>query len=114
MSKAALVMDMPSSCEKCRLHSFFGKDCDVICVVRGKTRSYEEAYKSKPDWCPLVPMPEKDLKPFAPPELEEKALSTGEYAARFAESHGISITEAMKHPEVKAYAQRTAENGRKR
>lgn len=59
MSKAVLFMDMPSSCEKCRLHSFVGKDCDVICVVKGKTQSYEEAYKSKPDWCPLKPMPNK-------------------------------------------------------
>ena len=59
MSKAILVMDMPSSCEKCRLHSFVGKDCDVICKVQGQAQSYEEAYKGKPKWCPLREVPQK-------------------------------------------------------
>ena len=54
-----LIMDMPSSCEKCKLHSFVGKDCDVVCQVKGTTQSYEDAYNGKPDWCPLKPMPEK-------------------------------------------------------
>lgn len=37
---------------------------------------------------------------------EEKLLSpVGEYAAKFAENHGISISEAMNHPTVKAFAQ---------
>lgn len=45
------------------MHSFVGKDCDVICVVEGKTQSYEEAYKSKPDWCPLRELPERANHP---------------------------------------------------
>ena len=59
MSKAVLVMDMPSSCEKCILKNYVGKDCDVVCEVKGMTQSYEDAYKGKPIWCPLKPMPEK-------------------------------------------------------
>ena len=57
--KAILVLDMPSSCEKCRLHSFVGKDCDVVCQAKGTTQSYEDAYNGRPDWCPLKPAPEK-------------------------------------------------------
>ena len=59
--KAILVMEMPSSCEKCRLHSFVGKDCDVVCQAKGTTQSYEDAYNGKPDWCPLKPMPDKKV-----------------------------------------------------
>lgn len=61
--KAILVLEMPSSCEKCRLHSFVGKDCDVVCQAKGTTQSYEDAYNGKPDWCPLKPMPEKKKTP---------------------------------------------------
>ena len=39
-------------------------------------------------------------------EKEEKLLNpVGEYAAKLAENHGMSIAEAMKEPMVKAYAQ---------
>ena len=57
--KAILVIDMPSSCEKCRLHSFVGKDCGVVCQATGTTQSYEDAYNGRPDWCPLKSMIEK-------------------------------------------------------
>lgn len=59
MSKAVLVMDMPSSCEECILKNYVGKDCDVVCEVKGMTQSYEDAYKGKPIWCPLRELPEK-------------------------------------------------------
>ena len=72
MSKAVLVMDMPSSCEKCRLHSFVGKDCDVVCQAKGKTQSYEDAYNGKPDWCPLKLMPSK--KPTIGKESENDII----------------------------------------
>ena len=71
MSKAILVMDMPDSCEKCKLHSFFGKDMDVICKVQGLTQSYEVAYNGKPDWCPLREVPQK--------KEERKPMNGSEY-----------------------------------
>lgn len=106
MSKAALIIDMPERCEECPL-AFGVEGQEGANICRGCQKySFNPDTTQMPDWCPLVPVPEKVLKPFSPPGLEEKALGTvGEYAARLAESHGISITEAMKHPEVKAYAQ---------
>lgn len=59
MIKAILVLEMPISCEKCILHSFVGKDCDVVCQAKGTTRSYDDAYNDKPDWCPLKQIPDK-------------------------------------------------------
>ena len=69
--KAILVIEMPSSCEKCRLHSFVGKDCDVVCQAKGTTQSYEDAYNGKPDWCPLKPMPEKIRKQIGETEWQQ-------------------------------------------
>lgn len=47
----------------------------------------------------------KRMKAAAVAEPEEKILSpVGEYAIKFAENHGISMSEAMRHPMVKAYA----------
>lgn len=45
------------------------------------------------------------------PPKEEMLSPVGEYAAKFAENHGISFSEAMQHPTVKAYA--TAQSGLK-
>lgn len=40
---------------------------------------------------------------------EEKLLNpVGEYAIKFAENHGMSISEAMEHPMVKAFAEAQA------
>ena len=58
MSKAVLVMDMPESCGDCKLrkngccepHSWKNDICGVF---------YNAKNNSKPDWCPLLPMPEK-------------------------------------------------------
>ena len=45
------------------------------------------------------------MKAAAVEEQEEKILSPeGEYAIKFAENHGISMSEALSHPMVKAYA----------
>lgn len=62
MSKAILFMDMPESCCYCRMARLVGKD-EVMCSIdRMSKRNYEDATKDRPDWCPLVPMPEK--KPY--------------------------------------------------
>lgn len=49
MSKAILVMDMPKNCYECKLQEWL--NCKIVkgCHI-GETR---------PDWCPLRPMPEK-------------------------------------------------------
>ncbi len=63
MSKCVLVMDMPSSCDECRLASLVGRS-EVMCAIdRMATRKYEDACKDRPDWCPLHElMQKKDLK----------------------------------------------------
>lgn len=55
MSKAVLVMDMPEqTCEKCQL-CYETADGNFMCAATGK----EIADGEKPEWCPLVQMPEK-------------------------------------------------------
>lgn len=54
MSKAVLVMDMPSSCDKCNF-----QQCGICHAVRKSICGTPTDLKSKPDWCPLKPMPEK-------------------------------------------------------
>ena len=60
MSKAILVMDMPECCADCPC-SFFERDnpkLNLICGPEG-----EEANNvGKPDWCPLLELPEKILE----------------------------------------------------
>ena len=56
MSKAVLVMDMPEICGCCKMYRgnyLTGGDC--ICRITGK----EVELNTKPDDCPLRPMPEK-------------------------------------------------------
>lgn len=61
--KAFLIMDMPNSCSECNFQQY------AIChAVRKSIVGTPEELKSKPDWCPLKPMPEK--KPSAENFLE--------------------------------------------
>lgn len=58
MSKAVLVMDMPESCADCKLR------INGCCLPRSWKNDicgvyYDAKNSSKPDWCPLRPMPEK-------------------------------------------------------
>ena len=58
MSKAVLVIDMPSSCEECILRN------EGACFPVSKQTSICGVYYTmkegrKPDWCPLKPMPSK-------------------------------------------------------
>lgn len=61
MSKAILVMDMPSNCRDC-----------VLCIASREKHTGQFCWRcinhptimiekngTKPDWCPLKPMPEK-------------------------------------------------------
>lgn len=54
MNKAILVLDeMPEDCENCPLENKMYISCIVICRRTSKFKG------SRPDWCPLRPMPEK-------------------------------------------------------
>jgi len=62
MSKAILVIDMPSCCNECSLmckdeYSYY---CPIKCE-ENKTDLYDNyiMFHRKPDWCPLKPMPKK-------------------------------------------------------
>ena len=59
--KARLVMDMPENCNECPLEldvkDTKGKQWNG-CICRGSGKRNADRDK-KPDWCPLVPMPER-------------------------------------------------------
>lgn len=55
MSKAVLVIDMPESCMGCPVEQ--GDYCDPYCGADAKSR--DVFFRERPDWCPLVPLPEK-------------------------------------------------------
>lgn len=66
MSKAVLVIDMPESCEKCcfcrglnacKLKKYL--DRDGLTTVFTVDKQIIDG--TKPDWCPLKPMPSKRL-----------------------------------------------------
>lgn len=64
MSKAVLVIDMPTECCVCRFNQHTDR-CHAI-----KPAGYCNAYrhvgglKGRPNWCPLVPIPEKVTEPI--------------------------------------------------
>lgn len=53
MSKAFIILDMPSSCSEC--------PCCYVprCEVLEKSLKSSEIYERKPDWCPLREVPQK-------------------------------------------------------
>ena len=65
--KAILVMEMPGSCRDCIARGL-SDDCMVTYISVAENR-YN---KSKPEWCPLVPIPEKKM------ELEKREFLMGE------------------------------------
>ena len=70
MSKAVLVMDMPSSCEECILRN------EGACFPVSKENSICGVYYTmkegrRPDWCPLSELPKKDNKSYFPNEYSD-------------------------------------------
>lgn len=65
MSKAVLVMDMPSSCNDCicRYVNTTGK---TICMA--KTEELKPKSNKRPHWCPLRELPKKYNKSYFPDE----------------------------------------------
>ena len=60
MCKAILIIDMPESCKDCKLR-FTDEWCD-FCAYANPERDGVWHYvtkNSKPDWCPLKPLPPK-------------------------------------------------------
>lgn len=70
MSKAILVMDMPKRCEECtffkrnvcKLKKYLDSDSLLFGIITPWTVDEQIAKKSKPDWCPLLELPEKILE----------------------------------------------------
>jgi hypothetical protein len=58
MSKSILIMDTPKSCKTCRLRYDNYGQCDV-CILADDVVDYYYETDTKPDWCPLSPLPEK-------------------------------------------------------
>ena len=59
--KAILVLEMPSSCDKCPL--FGSHYSDMTCRGNGRGINYPYPKEVRQDWCPLKPMPEKANHP---------------------------------------------------
>lgn len=57
MSKAILVMDMPTDCEDCPLFQDGNKEMRECKAKR--TGTEWDYYKVRPDWCPLREVPQK-------------------------------------------------------
>ena len=62
MAKAVLIMDMPECCADCCCGYFerYTKELNLVCGATGEDANNV----GKPDWCPLLELPEKipDLK----------------------------------------------------
>ena len=60
MSVVVMGMDMPESCETCKINTkdaFGGLGCRVKNLIPLRTQN-----EATPDWCPLRPLPEKHGK----------------------------------------------------
>lgn len=66
MSKAVLVMDMPSSCSKCKfMYEFYGvKKCQLLNILENGGKAIiptDTLTTGRKECCPLKPMPEKEV-----------------------------------------------------
>ncbi len=59
MRKAVLVMDMPESCMGCNFMYCDMENSEEICQAKETARPVDLEKEAKPDWCPLIPIPEK-------------------------------------------------------
>ncbi len=76
MSKAVLVMDMPSSCDECPL--FGSHYSDMTCKANGRSINYPYPKDARQDWCPLRELPVK----------KERLVATNDYDGGY--SHGFT------------------------
>lgn len=90
MSKSVLVIDTPENCYDCPFGTAYcGEleyeglceladclDCDVILMTE---EHYDCESKSRPDWCPLKPLPEKKeyIVPIDNVESQKDIIAVG-------------------------------------
>jgi hypothetical protein len=73
MSKAILIMEMPSSCEECQL--FYNTEGTKMCEAIGRL---VECESEKPTWCPLREVPSKEKFPYSYNACIDEILGGGE------------------------------------
>lgn len=66
MSKGIIVIDIPETCDKCKMG--FDNECSGMfeCFL-SPTRELDNSEKQKPDWCPIQSVPDKlsgDSEPY--------------------------------------------------
>lgn len=75
MSKAILITDMPESCDMCDFTDMV--NAKMYCGVPGCGELAEDYIICRPDWCPLVPMPEKrDYNSAMEEAIKEECFDT--------------------------------------
>lgn len=81
---ATLTIEMPSSCDRCRLHHVvYGLSGNML-YCRVITQNYfTEDTDKRPNWCPLVPVREPDITITmntvdCPPEYSDVLIKNAE------------------------------------
>lgn len=83
MSKSVLVIETPTSCKTCRLNYDSYGLSDVCSLADRITDNYNET-NTKPDWCPLTPLPEyKNLTTYVHGEVNIENILHYNYAQGF-------------------------------
>lgn len=57
--KSILLIDTPKSCREC----YFQKGLTVYGYACGLENKMNEDARCRPDWCPLIPFPERHIAP---------------------------------------------------
>ena len=75
MAKAVLVMDMPECCVDCCCGYFerYTKELNLVCGATGEDANNV----GKPDWCPLLELPEHKLTIGTESESDRILMNVG-------------------------------------
>lgn len=84
MSKAILVMDMPDRCWKCSACAFLNYTNEYWCCAKDRLVDPN----SKPDWCPLKPIPDKI-------DMHEAITQDPNYSAEYGFGYNDCIDEIL-------------------
>lgn len=100
MGKAVLVMDMPSSCDKCPC--FCGHYSDMCCMaLNNRTINYPYPKDFRQSWCPLKELPEladkknKEETERKIRELQERISSDSKKLAELTSNFPVHIDEEL-------------------
>lgn len=61
--KGIIVVDIPECCDYCSVGRIFGFESGVECLASPREGICVSGYGfqiKKPDWCPILPMPERE------------------------------------------------------